>query len=86
MPQLSSDGTNQEPQQSFAVVKIDAVASVSSDVRPYSAELDAMATALPAVRSRGRIEIDIAGARIRVETGVDQATFAMVLAAVRGDK
>jgi hypothetical protein len=41
---------------------------------------------LPAVRSRGRIEIDIAGARIRVESGVDHATLAMVLAAVRGDK
>ncbi len=45
-----------------------------------------MAMTLPAVRSRGRIEIDIAGARIRVESGVDQATLAMVLAAVRGDK
>jgi hypothetical protein len=39
---------------------------------------------LPAARSRGRIEIDIAGARIRVESGVDHATLAMVLAAVRG--
>jgi hypothetical protein len=37
------------------------------------------------VRGRGRIEIDIAGARIRVENGVDQVTLSMVLAAVRGD-
>jgi hypothetical protein len=49
-------------------------------------EPDTVATALPAARTRGRIEIDIAGARITVETGVDHATLAMVLAAVRGDK
>ena len=30
--------------------------------------------------------VDIAGARIRVDSGVDQATLVMVLAAVRGDK
>src|SRR5216684_2643817 len=35
---------------------------------------DAVATASPAVRGRGRIEIDVAGARIRVENGVDQET------------
>ncbi len=84
--QVSSGGGGQEPAQSFAAVKIDTVATVSNDARGYSAEPDAMAAALPAVRSRGRIEIDIAGARIRVESGVDHATLAMVLAAVRGDK
>ena len=82
--QLSSGG--QEPVQSFAAVKIDPVAAVSNDAPRHSSEPDAVAMALPAVRSRGRIEIDIAGARIRVESGVDQATLAMVLAAVRGDK
>ena len=82
--QFSSGG--QEPVQSFATVKIDPVAAVSNDAPRYSSEPDAVAMALPAVRSRGRIEIDIAGARIRVESGVDQATLAMVLAAVRGDK
>ena len=84
--QLSSSG--QEPKQSFAAVKIATVATVSNDATRYSAEPDAVATALPAVRSRGRgrIEIDVAGARIRVESGVDHATLAMVLAAVRGDK
>ena len=84
--QVSSGGRGQEPGQSFAAVKIDTVAMVSNDARGYSAEPDAMAAALPAVRSRGRIEIDVAGARIRVENGVDYATLAMVLAAVRGDK
>ena len=76
----------QQPGQSFAAVKIDTVAAVSNDAPQYSAEPDALATALPVVRSRGRIEIDIAGARIRVESGVDHATLAMVLATVRGDK
>jgi transposase len=84
--QLSSGGAGQEPGQSFAAVKIDTVAAVSNDAGRYSAESDVVATALPAVRGRGRIEIDIAGARIRVESGVDHATLAMVLAAVRGDK
>ena len=83
--QLSSDGISQEPQQGFAAVKIDTVAPVSNDVPRYSAEPAAVATALPAVRGRRRIEIDVAGARIRVESGVDQVTLSMVLAAVRGD-
>jgi hypothetical protein len=47
---------------------------------------DAVTATLPAMRSRGRIEIDVAGARVRVESGVDPATLAVVLAAVRGDK
>jgi len=58
--QLSSNGSRQEPQQSFAAVKI-----VSNDTPRYSTEPDVVATALPAVTGRGRIEIDIAGARIR---------------------
>lgn len=82
--QLSSGG--QEPVQSFAAVKINPVSAVSNDTARRSGEPDAMAMTLPAVRSRGRIEIDIAGARIRVDVGVDQATLVMVLAAVRGDK
>jgi transposase len=80
--EFSSGG--REPVQSFAAVRIDTAAPVSSDAPRYSAELEAVA--LPAVRIRARIEIDVAGARIRVESGVDRATLAMVLAAVRGDK
>jgi transposase len=76
-------GGGQEPGQSFAAVKID-IAPASNEGSRYSTEPDAVA--LPAVRSRGRIEIDVAGARIRIESGVDHATLAMVLAAVRGDK
>jgi transposase len=84
--QLSSDGKASGLQQSFAAVKIEGGASASLETPRCSAESDAVAAALPAVRSRGRIEIDVAGARIRVENGVDQATLSMVLAAVRGDK
>jgi hypothetical protein len=83
--QLWSGGGGHEPVQSFATVKIDPVAPVSGGAARHSAEPDAVAAALPAVRSRGRIEVDVAGARIRIESGVDHATLAMVLAAVRGD-
>jgi len=83
--QLSSIGVSQEPRQGFAAVRVDAETSAPDD-SGSSLEPDTVATALPAVRTRGRIEIDIAGARIRVETGVDHATLAIVLAAVRGDK
>ena len=84
--QLSSGGGGHEPAQSFAAVKIDTVASLSDGAARHSAESHAVGAALPAIRSRGRIEIDVAGARIRIESGVDHATLAMVLAAVRGDK
>ena len=84
--QLSSGGGGHEPVQSFAAVKIDPVAPMSGGSPRHSAEPDAVAAVLPAVRSRARIEIDIAGARIRIESGVDHATLVMVLAAVRGDK
>ena len=84
--QLSGGGGGHEPVQSFAAVKIDPAAAISNDAPRHSSQPDAVAMALPAVRSRGRIEIDIAGARIRVESGVDQETLVMVLAAVRGDK
>jgi transposase len=84
--QLSNGSGSQEPQQHFAAVKIDAVTAAPTDGPQYSADPVAVATALPAVKSRGRIEIDVAGARIRVENGVDGATLAMVLAAVRGDR
>ena len=35
---------------------------------------------------RGRIEIEVCGARIRVEPGVDMATLSTVLSAVRGGR
>jgi transposase len=83
--QLSSTGASQKPQQVFAAVRVGAETSAPEN-SGSSLEPDKAATAVPAVRTRGRIEIDIAGARIRVEAGVDHATLAMVLAAVRGDK
>jgi transposase len=83
--QLSNGSGRQEPQH-FAAVKIDAAAAAPTDGPQYSADPVAVATALPPVKSRARIEIGVAGARIRVESGVDGATLAMVLAAVRGDR
>jgi len=82
--QVSSADASQKPQQNFVAVRIEGEASAPKD-SPLSTEPDGVATAL-AVRTRGRIEIDIAGARIRIESGVDRATLTMVLAAVRGDK
>jgi transposase len=38
----------------------------------------------PSGPCRGRIEIEVCGARIRVEPGVDMATLSTVLSAVRG--
>src|SRR5579863_2883728 len=82
--QLSSAKAPQKPQQSFAAVRIEGEASAAK-VSPMSTGSNEVAMALP-VRTEGRIEIDIAGARIRIESGVDRATLTMVLAAVRGDK
>src|SRR5260370_9189725 len=47
--QLSSDGSSQEPQQSFAAVKIDTVASAATDAPRYSGEQESRGTALPTV-------------------------------------
>ena len=66
--QLSSGGGGHEPAQSFAAVKIDTVAPLSGGAARHLADSDAVGTALPAIRSRGRIEIDVAGARIRIES------------------
>src|SRR4029453_2353236 len=79
--QLFSDGISQGPQQGFPAVKIDTVASASNEAARYSAEPAAVATALAAVRGRGRIEIDIAGARIRVGKGGDMGRVALGVAA-----
>jgi transposase len=42
--------------------------------------------ALPAGQFRGRIEIEVSGARIRVEPGVDPTTLSTVLSALRGGR
>jgi transposase len=85
--QMSSGDNSAAQRQSFAAVKIDGnTVSTLAGERRGSVGPDPVAAALPAVRSRARIEIDVAGARIRIESGVDHATLVMVLAAVRGDK
>jgi transposase len=61
-------------------------------VRIETAGLPRVAHAAPAEvasamdRGHSRIEIEVCGARIRVETGVDAATLWAVLSAVRGDQ
>jgi transposase len=52
--QLSSDDRDLELQQSFAAVKVDEVASVSTAAPPYSEKPNAAATALRAARSYAR--------------------------------
>ena len=42
--------------------------------------------ALPAGQRRGAIEIELSGARVRVEPGVDPTTLSTVLSALRGDR
>jgi transposase len=43
-------------------------------------------TAWAGVRCRGAIEIELSGARIRVNPGVDATTLATVLSALRGGR
>ena len=42
--------------------------------------------ALPAGQRRGAIEIEVSGARVRVEPGVDPTTLSTVLSALRGGR
>jgi transposase len=42
--------------------------------------------ATPAAKAHGVIEIEVGGARIRVEPGADLVTLSAVLAALRGDR
>jgi transposase len=43
-------------------------------------------TALPAGGLRGGVEVEVSGARIRVERGVDPTTLSTVLSVLRGDR
>ena len=42
--------------------------------------------ALPAGQLRGGVEVEVSGARIRVEPGVDPTTLSTVLSVLRGDR
>jgi transposase len=70
----------------FVPVRIDAGGGLSAD---EPGNLPASPSALPAMASRptepcGAIEIEVSGARIRVEQGVDPTTLSIVLSALRG--
>jgi hypothetical protein len=45
---------------------------------------EALEIAVPPAKVRGVIEIEVSGARIRVEPGVELATLSTVLSALRG--
>ena len=71
----------------FVPVRIDADSGLGS--ADGTGNLPASPSALPAMASlrtepRGTIEIEVSGARIRVEPGVELATLSTVLAALRG--
>lgn len=71
----------------FVPVRIDADSGLGSADGPVN--LPASPRALPAMASRpaepcGAIEIEVSGARIRVEPGVDLTTLSTVLSALRG--
>lgn len=49
-------------------------------------ELEPLEIAAPATKLCGVIEIEVSGARIRVEPGVELATLSTVLSALRGER
>jgi transposase len=69
----------------FVPVRIDAGTTGEHDrLAPVQARLPAMAP--PPAKPCGAIEIEVSGARIRVEPGVDPTTLATVLSALRGGR
>jgi transposase len=70
----------------FVPVQIDADSGLGTAGEPGNPPASAsalLATARPA-EPRGSIEIEVSGARIRVEPGVDPTTLSTVLSALRG--
>ncbi len=52
--------------------------------RLSSAQTRALEITAPPTKACGAVEIEVSGARIRVEPGVELATLSMVLSALRG--
>jgi transposase len=69
----------------FVPVRIDAGTTGERD-RLASAQTRLPAMAPPPAKPCGVIEIEVSGARIRVEPGVDPTTLAAVLSALRGSQ
>ena len=85
--QFAAAGRGKVP--SFVPVQIDAEESsrgaFSEPDRAAAAQTRLLEKALPA-KPRGIIEIEVSGARIRVEPGVELATLSTVLSALRGGR
>jgi len=70
----------------FVPVRIDGASAAGAggeSAGPYSPEARPREMALAAGRLVGAIEIEVSGARVRVEPGVDATTLATVLSALR---
>jgi len=73
--------------QSFVPIQIGAGSAgetAGESERASPAQTKALEIAAPSAKVCGVIEIEVSGARIRVEPGVELATLATVLAALRG--
>ena len=71
----------------FVPVRIDAESGPATADEPDAvapAQTRALEIAPRSAEPRGTIEIEVSGARIRVEPGVDPATLSTVLSALRG--
>jgi transposase len=74
---------------SFVPVRIDAESGPGAAGEPGRfppAPTRLLAMASPPAQPHGVIEIEVSGARIRVEPGVDPATLSTVLSALRGGR
>jgi transposase len=69
----------------FVPVRIDAETTGERD-RLAPAQTRMLAMAQPRAKPGGVIEIEVSGARIRVEPGADPMTLATVLSALRGSR
>jgi transposase len=70
----------------FVPVRIDAESDPATAVEPDAvaqAQTKALEVAPRSAELRGAIEIEVSGARVRVEPGVDPATLSTVLSALR---
>jgi transposase len=75
--------------QGFVPIQISAEGdreSASEPERVASAQTRPLEIRAPAAKPYGVIEIEVSGARIRVEPGVELATLSTVLAALRGGR
>lgn len=74
---------------SFVPIQIGAASgreSAGESERVASAPMRPLEIAAPPAKLAGVIEIEVSGARIRVEPGVELATLSTVLSALRGDR